>query len=137
MADAPSLDPALRALAKERGWPDDLLQRIVAARVPRVALFDWSWMGDAAWAEQRLAFHERFTAGGWTALGAGRRLVTSLRFCTDSQERGHITDRSGKRHAILPAMPRWYRCRCHRRRVQHSAVRESHASGSLLLSARQ
>ena len=54
---------ALRAVAKERAWPDDLVERIAAARVPLSAVQDWGWAGDADWAEKRLAFHERLVSG--------------------------------------------------------------------------
>ena len=53
----------LKALAKERSWPDDLLRRIAEARVPPSALHGWAWWVDAEGAERQLSFHERLVAG--------------------------------------------------------------------------
>jgi len=53
----------LRAIAAERGWPDDLARRIAAARVPLSALRSWPWWLDAERAERQLAFTERLHAG--------------------------------------------------------------------------
>ncbi len=58
-----SLSDELRAIAKERGWPEDLARRIAAARVPPAALRFWSWWVDAEGAERQLAFHDRLVGG--------------------------------------------------------------------------
>ena len=51
-------------LARERGWPSELAQRIIAARVPLEALNSWSWSGlSAEQASAQLAWHERLTIG--------------------------------------------------------------------------
>ncbi len=59
----PSISDELRAIGKERGWPDDLVRRIAEARVPPSSLHAWSWWVDAEAAERQLAFYERLTVG--------------------------------------------------------------------------
>ena len=55
----------LRIVAKERDWPDGLLERLLGAGIPAHSIRRWvNWRaGTAADMETRLAWHNRFTVG--------------------------------------------------------------------------
>ena len=54
----------LSRIAKERGWPPDLTQRVAALRVPIAELNSWGWSGlSLEQTAAQLAWHERLTSG--------------------------------------------------------------------------
>ena len=53
----------IRAIAADRGWPDDVARRVIEARVPLSTLRMWGWDVEAERVEKQLAFHERLTTG--------------------------------------------------------------------------
>src|SRR5258707_12064804 len=54
----------LSRIAKERGWPPDLTQRVAAMRVPIAELNSWGWSGlSLEQTAAQLAWHERLTSG--------------------------------------------------------------------------
>jgi hypothetical protein len=55
---------AVAQIARKRGWPAELAERIAAARVPIDELNSWNWMWlSAGQAASQLKWHERLTVG--------------------------------------------------------------------------
>ncbi len=55
----------LTKLAREKGWPDRLLERALELRIPRGALRNWLTLDWASleWVQKRVDWHERLTVG--------------------------------------------------------------------------
>src|SRR5579863_630027 len=60
----PQISDALAGIAKERGWPLELTQRVAEMRVPIVELNSWGWTGlSLEQTAAQLKWYERLTVG--------------------------------------------------------------------------
>jgi ribosomal protein S18 acetylase RimI-like enzyme len=63
MTAAIEISQALREIARERGWPEDVARRVARAGVSLSELRMWAWMIPAERVDEQIAFFERLASG--------------------------------------------------------------------------